>query len=116
MSYKVNVQIMAKIHMLPAGIKKAVLDINAILNVLEKYYPYESWSTYIDSGFEGFETTSYDFDFKQLNSVSSELPGIVLSVESQGEEPDDHTLVYYYNGKSHEAIMTWSPFDKTKLK
>lgn len=51
-------------------------------------------------------------------AVSKRFPDELITVEGDGEEQGDHWKAYFKNGKSQkcEAIITFEPFDESKLK
>ena len=50
--------------------------------------------------------------------VSKMFPNELISVEGDGEEQGDQWKAYFKNGKSQvcKAIVTFEPFDESKLK
>jgi hypothetical protein len=63
------------------------------------------------------EAKWYDYH-KDMTKLSNLYPTSTFTLEGVGEEQGDHWIAYYKNGKSQttEAIITFEPFDETKLK
>ena len=59
----------------------------------------------------------YDWH-EHCTAVSLQFPGELITVEGDGEEQGDQWKAYFKNGKSQicGAIVTFEPFDESKLK
>ena len=59
----------------------------------------------------------YDHDL-HMRQVSLEFPGVLLTLNGEGEESEDIWVKYYLNGKMQyeRAKIVLGPFDPSKLK
>ena len=75
------------------------------------------------------ETSGYSWYGRSMNgkwydwhvhctAVSKQFPDELITVEGDGEEQGDQWKAYFKNGKSQvcKAIVTFEPFDESKLK
>lgn len=55
---------------------------------------------------------------EDCKEVSKAFPNLVITVEGDGEEQGDHWKAYFKDGKVQvcKAIVTFEPFDESKLK
>ncbi|SOK59223.1 hypothetical protein [Yersinia phage fHe-Yen9-03] len=56
---------------------------------------------------------SIDADMKKLSVL---YPGILFTVNVSIPDYEVNELHYFYEGKTHEAVITFSPFDEELLK
>ena len=63
------------------------------------------------------EVKWYNHD-KHMEIISNRYPTTVFYLSGNGEEKEDRWQCYYKDGKSQscEAIITYEPFDESKLK
>lgn len=66
------------------------------------------------TAYEQCKWYEHDDDMEKLSKI---YPNYVFSIERSGEESGDIDKTYYKNGKSQtcKAIITFEPFDETKL-
>lgn len=50
-----------------------------------------------------------------LKDYTKDLAGVMISMESFGEEFGDHCKYYFMDGKVQEELATFAAFDPTKL-
>lgn len=75
------------------------------------------------------EQSNYSWDHGQMEGkwykyeedcrkVSKDFPNLVLVVEGHGEEQGDDWIAYFKDGKMQRvnAVVTYAPFDESKLK
>lgn len=70
-----------------------------------------------ENGEPNDSTKWYDRD-KDMKAFSLKYPDVLFKLNGEGEESGDIWNTYYKNGKSQtcQAIITFEPFDESKLK
>ena len=77
--------------------------------------------------YDGYEDMLYAIDgdhckfynvSEVMNKLSKEFPDKIFMIDREGEEYGDVERIYYKNGymQSTQAILSYEPYDKTKLK
>ena len=71
----------------------------------------------IDGAIDGEPCKFYNVS-EVMNKLSKEFPDKIFMIDRKGEEYGDVERIYYKNGymQSTQAILSYEPYDKTKLK
>lgn len=101
-TYKLN-----KPVQLQARIQKELIRISDYFNTDDDIMDLEN----------GFMNCKWYEHEEELRELSTKFPNILFELEGHGEENDDMWIKYFKNGKMQRcnAIITFEPYDKTKL-
>lgn len=115
MSSNVEAEIKVKLLKQPRGVKGATIDMSQLHEDLESIVTDESFLIQRDSFVAQQECRWYSID-EDMRKLSAMYPGALFTVKSDvpdyGEEP---VVQYFYEGKTHKAVITYSPFDESLL-
>ena len=93
-------------------------DMDAVVQAMAEIAPYfngdQAFSRAVLN--EGEEGAWYDHD-QDLRRLSQRFPGVLFTMQGQGENPDDLWETHYKGGKLQHcpAEITFPPFDESKL-
>lgn len=115
MGSNVEAEIKVKLVKQPRGIKGASIDMYQLHEDLENIVLNESFNISKDCFIAQQECRWYTIE-EDMRKLSAMYPGVLFTVKSDipdyGEEP---TVEYFYEGKTHKAVITYSPFDESLL-
>ncbi|AFC21855.1 hypothetical protein GAP32_402 [Cronobacter phage vB_CsaM_GAP32] len=115
MGSNVVAEIKVKLLKQPRGVKGATIDMHQLHEDLETIVTDESFNIQRDSFVAVQECRWYSIE-EDMRKLSAMYPGVLFTVKSDvpdyGEEP---TVEYFYEGKTHKAVITYSSFDESLL-
>jgi hypothetical protein len=99
--------------------QKPVDNIEQVLNpeVFERYTGYTQFTYDYHDALILAEAKWYRYE-KDMRKMSNDYPDLLFKVIVEGEESYDMYVVYFCRGKMQQcnAIITYPPYDETKLK
>ena len=116
MSSNVEAEIKVQLLKQPRGVKGATIDMNQLHIDLCDIVADETFVIHKSSFSAQQECRWYTIE-EDMRKLSAMYPGVLFTVKSDipdyGEDP---TVEYFYEGKTHKAFITYSPFDEELLK
>lgn len=84
-------------------------------DVIEAIHEISGYGSGVDGRIDGVKW--YDHH-EHLLKISKQFPDDVITISGVGEEEGDIWKTYYKNGKHQhcEAVITFAPYDESKLK
>ncbi|AQW88934.1 hypothetical protein FDH34_gp511 [Serratia phage BF] len=116
MGSNVEASINVKLVKQPRGMKGAKPDIEQIHTDLCSIVENETFSIHSNTNIVAepeCRWSEIDSDMKKLSVL---YPGILFTVKVVIPDYEVNELHYFYEGKTHEAVITFSPFDEALLK
>ena len=115
MGSNVEAEIKVKLLKQPRGVKGATIDMFQIHQDLEEIVTDESFLITQNSFVAQQECRWHSIE-EDIRKLSAMYPGVLFTVKSDvpdyGEDP---VVEYFYEGKTHKAVITYSPFDESLL-
>lgn len=102
----------------PENVALACGAVNLLSNVEPKSQLYEDPDWLTELIIEGSNSAKWYEHKKDMTLISKSCPGVLFTIEGEGEDVDDHWFEYWQNGKHQECVgvMTFPPFDHSKMK
>jgi hypothetical protein len=93
-------------------------DLKAIKGIVDQHdEQYDGPYALDQDGSPYNDSTWYDYH-EDMKRYSRAFPDHIFILKMDGEEPGDHRLSYYKNGRAQEAKITWAfeSYDPEKLR
>lgn len=115
MGSNVEAVIVAKMIKQPRGIIGAKPDIDQICADITDIVELETFEVYGTTTIHAVQECRWETTDADMKKLSAMYPGVLFTVKIVIKDYDVNELHYYYEGKTHEAVITFSPFDESKL-